>query len=123
MQIFDDLLPSFFILIFSCTLFFMYNFLCVLFYSCIIFLPHSSGFELAGLAPFSVKTIFQQGTSWGKIPEEDAQWLIATMAVTSPIIYSFSHNASFHPSLTPNPSFLLYNVLITFIPDLSGLSS
>ena len=57
----------------------MYNFSCILFYSCIIFLPHYSGFELAGLAPFSVRTIFQQGTSWGKIPEEDAQRLIATI--------------------------------------------
>ena len=54
----------------------MYNFSCILFYSCIIFLPHYSGFELAGLAPFSVRTIFQQETSWGKIPEEDVQRLI-----------------------------------------------
>ena len=35
--------------------------------------------ELAGLSPFSVRTVFQQGTSWGKIPEMDAQRLIATI--------------------------------------------
>ena len=34
---------------------------------------------MAGLSPFSVRTIFQQGTSWGKIPEMDAQRLIATI--------------------------------------------
>ena len=34
---------------------------------------------MAGLAPFSVRTIFQQGTSWAKIPEKDALRLIATI--------------------------------------------
>ena len=42
---------------------------------------HSLGFELAGLAPFSVRTIFQQGTSWNKIPETDAQRLLAAIPV------------------------------------------
>ena len=45
------------------------------------FLIHYLGFELAGLAPFSVRTIFQQGTSWSKIPEADAQRLLATIPI------------------------------------------
>lgn len=42
---------------------------------------HSLGFELAGLVPFSIRTIFQQGTSWNKIPETDAQRLLAAIPV------------------------------------------
>ena len=36
-----------------------------------------------GLAPFSVGTIFQQGTSWAKIPEKDALRLIATIPASA----------------------------------------
>jgi hypothetical protein len=37
------------------------------------------GWQLAGLEPFDIRTIFQQGTSWAKINEENAQTIIAAI--------------------------------------------
>lgn len=59
---------------------FYYFGLCAFFTFCLTFpLLNYLGFESAGLAPFSVRTIFQQGTSCAKIPEKDALRLIATI--------------------------------------------